>query len=107
MSLQNIEQTFVDPQKTIDFSGLKIKKLGKDRAIFGPVNINFPLDDSFEVEGIMYIKRGGVYQPLPFKLPKKPLCVFINEEIFFLPKASNVSEITFPMTCPLEVVRKL
>lgn len=91
----------------LDFSGLKVKKLGKDRALFGLAVIHFPFDDSFTVEGILYLKQGGEYRPLPFKLPKKPLCKFVNEDVFFFPKAPNVSEITFPMACPVELVRKL
>jgi hypothetical protein len=54
----------------------------------------------------MYLKQGGEYRLLPYKLPKKPLCDFVNEDAFFLPKAVNVSEIRFPMACPFEVVRK-
>lgn len=51
------------------------------------------------------MKQGGEYRLLPYKLPKKPVCKFANEDKFFLPKTANVSEITFPMACPLEVVK--
>ena len=53
----------------------------------------------------MYLKQGGEYRLLPFKLPKKALCDFVNEDIYFLPKAVNVTDITFPVSCPLETVK--
>ena len=55
--------------------------------------------------GRMYLKQGGEYRELPYKLPKKPICDFVNEDSFFIPKTVNVSDITLPFSCPMKVVK--
>lgn len=107
MNLLTCEQLEGDKENFLDFSKIKVKKIGKNRAFVGPISVNFPIDNTYVVEGRLYQKQGGEYKETPFKLPKKPLCDFVNGEKFFLPKASRVSELVFPLACPLTVVSYL
>lgn len=105
--MQSCEQ-LVNKDKFLDFTNVKVKKIGKDRGFVGPVSFNFPIDNNYTVEGKLYMKQGGEYREMPYKLQKKPFCDFVNGETFFLPKVTDVTSppMTFPMSCPSPVVRK-
>lgn len=85
-------------------SRLKVKKIKKDRACFGPVEVKASIDNSYLIEGKLYMKQGGEYRVLPYKLPNKPICDFLNEDKFFIAKLANVSDVTFPIGCPIPIV---
>lgn len=71
----------------------------------GPIIINGPLDNSFQVHMIGFKKQGGEYKLMPYKLPPQGFCDVINNDPFNLPQEVEVSNLTLPIPCPiLEVI---
>lgn len=93
----------------IDYSGLKVRKVKGVRKLFGDVIYHISMDNTIGVEGYAYIKQGGEYRRLPFKIPRKQFCKFFYEEIYFYPEFAKASDFPPPetATCPLPNVRNI
>lgn len=91
----------------IDYTDLKVRKVGGERKLFGNVTFHIPMDNSFDVERYAYMKQGGEYRRLPFKIVKKKFCDFFVEEKLFYPDFVKVSDFPPPdiTLCPLKNVR--
>lgn len=90
-----------------DFTSLKVKKLNKtSRGIYGNISLLVNgFDNTMKCEAKMSHKQGGEYRRLPYRLPPKNLCDFLNEDTFFYPELVTVSDIPKPIPCPIEPVR--
>ena len=93
----------------IDYSDLRIRKDQGIRKLYGRAIFHIPMGNTYEVEGFSYIKQGGEYRRLPFKVPRKKFCNFFFEDVFFYPDFQNASD--FPPSdfkyCPLANVSQL
>lgn len=88
-----------------DFSLVRVKRLNKTaRAIFGILQQKVAADDTHLVSFELSLKQGGQYRKLPYKLPPKGFCSFINEDIYIYPELSKASDIPWPLSCPLPIV---
>jgi hypothetical protein len=94
-------------ENIVDFSTLKVKKLNKTtRGIVGNIIIKAAdVDNSLQVALQFWTKQGGEFRQLPYKLPPKNLCDFLNEDTMFIPGLVEVSNIPYPMPCPVPQVK--
>lgn len=100
LGLINCEQTTSDTS-IIDWRDLKIKKINRTtRGIFGKTFYHIPLDKSVLFEVIAYIKRGGEYRKLPYRIAPRELCVAAQEEIYVYPELVLASDFPSPVPCP-------
>ena len=77
----------------------------KNRGIFGPVKLHGYIDNSFALRIEMYIKQGGEYRLMPFKIQNDHICDAYNGDSFFMPKIAEASNFTLPLPCPMSNVR--
>jgi hypothetical protein len=91
----------------MDWTGLKVKKFtgSKTRGLFGSVKIHGNVDNTFKYECKIYVKQGGEYRLMPFKIPPQPVCDLFNNEDAFVQDFADVSNITQPMPCPMPKVK--
>lgn len=82
---------------------MKVRKVNGTRKLFGYVVYHIPVGNDFDAEGFAYIKQGGEYRRLPFKVPKKKFCDFFFQELYFYPEFRKVSDFPPPdyKYCPL------
>jgi hypothetical protein len=65
-------------------------------------------DNTVMISGNSYVKRGGQYQKMPFRVPPKVACDTYKEDVFgFFEQIAESSNLTLPVDCPVEPVRKL
>lgn len=86
-----------------DITGLKIRRDGKIRKIYGKLAFNRPINNSFIGRVQTYIKTGAGWDLRPFKV-EKPVCDIYAEDQFFYPEMAKNSDLPLPMPCPLPVV---
>lgn len=105
IEIHNCEQTFGDRDNFIDFSDLKVRKMNKTtRGIFGKMVIHTELDNSYIASVKVFVKQGGEYRALPYKV-QKAICDFCNEDEFLFPDLVAASDIPMPMPCPIPKVK--
>lgn len=93
-------------ENVADYTGLKVKRLTKKtRGIFGNLTVTGVLDDSYLIGVNAARKQGGEYRLLPYRIPPKPICTFINEDTYIYPELSASSDFPLPMPCPLPLVQ--
>lgn len=92
------------PTDDVDLSGMKVRKDGKDRKVFGKWIIHRSFDDSYVAKLVGYMKTGAGWNLLPYKI-EKPVCVFHNEDIYFYKELAEVSDFLFPTPCTMINVR--
>lgn len=100
--MERIEQ--FGPTVDVDLSGVRVRKDGKERKVFGKWVIHRSFDDSYTAKLIAYMKTGSGWNLLPYKM-EKPLCVFHNEDIYFYKELASVSDFTYPTPCPMANVK--
>lgn len=88
----------------IDVKGLKTKKDGRDRKVYGNFSFNVPIDNTFLIGVELFVKQGGEYRKTPFKLFDTGYCDFTSGDTFFYEELCEVSDLTFPAPCPFEKV---
>lgn len=93
--------------KYFDVSGIKIRKApgSKLRKIFGNVSINVEVDNSFKTMIVAYVKQGGEYRRMPYKVANKGTCDFYNDDEYVYPELAAHSDLPLPFPCPLSPVR--
>jgi hypothetical protein len=106
IEFQQIVQTSGDTENFIDATNLKIRKIPgtKTRGIFGSATIYGEIDNTFQAYCNIYVKQGGEYRLMPFKIQPQPVCDVINNEKTYLPKFIEVSNFTQPVPCPFPKV---
>lgn len=104
MKFSSVNKPSAINQWLITHSNLKIREEEGVRKLFGTAVIHISIGNNYDVEGFSYIKQGGEYGQLPFKIPKKKFCDFFFEDIFFYPDFQKVSDFPPPNFdfCPLE-----
>lgn len=95
----------LDEPTFIDFTGLKLRKVGKQRSLVGNTTHHIALDNSCIAGISLLIKQGGEYRLLPYKLAKKGVCDFVQDDTIFYPSFSAASTYPSPFPCPLPAVR--
>lgn len=77
----------------------------KNRGIFGPVKLHGYIDNSFALRIEMYLKQGGEYRLMPFKIQNDHICDAYNGDSYFMPKIAAASNFTMPLPCPMSNVK--
>jgi hypothetical protein len=84
---------------------MRVKRVNRtSRAIYGQLIQNVAADDSYMVSFEAFMKQGGEYRKLPYKLPPNGFCKFINDDIYIYPELTKASDIPWPVACPLPIV---
>lgn len=91
--------------KFVDASSLKVRRVDKDRQLFGKIIYKVSLDDSVTAEVLLYLKTTAGYVLMPYKI-SKPFCDFYNGDPYFYPELAAVSDYEVPCPCPFLNVRK-
>lgn len=102
IEIQHIEQ--LGGHDHIDYSKLKVRKVNRTRLIFGNATHYFPVDNNVKVQILAFIKQGGEYRQMPYKIPEKNLCDFYNEDQYFYPQFAAATDYPLPYPCPLPPV---
>lgn len=89
--MQRIEQ--LDGFEYFDYRDLRIRKKGKTQAIYGNMTAHVSVDNSAAVQTKVFIKQGGEYRLMPYKIPSKGICDWHNEDKLFYPELASVSRI--------------
>lgn len=91
----------------LDYSNLKVRKDAKTktRKIYGNITQHIALDNSYMAEAYVYVKQGGEYRLLPYKVPAKGFCDFNNDDVYYYPEFSGASDYPMPYPCPCPAVR--
>jgi hypothetical protein len=98
--MESVKQTSGDTENFVDWSQLKVRKIDKIRKLVGNVTYHVPLDNSYFATTNIYKKQGGEYRLMPYTLPKKGLCDFMNSEKFFVESLVKNSSFPYPFPCP-------
>jgi Protein of unknown function (DUF1091) len=83
----------------IECSTLKVKRVKKQRLMFGNVTILQPLDNDVNIQVLFFKKQGGEYRKMPYKIVK-PLCDAIKEDIYFYDELCANSTLPGNRPCP-------
>lgn len=87
--------------RIIDWRDLKIKRFNRTtRGLFGKVTYHKALDKNFTLEIIVLMKQGGQYRQLPYRIPPKIFCTFVQEDSYIYPEVASVSDFPYPPSCP-------
>lgn len=87
----------------VDATSLKIKRVEKDRKLFGKFIVKVPLNNSVQVKVSAFSKTGSGWNLLPYKI-EKPACNFFTDDKYFYPDLVNFSNFPLPMPCPIPAV---
>ena len=98
------KQTFGDTENLMDWTKLKTKKKNKTQKMVGPLIFHTKIDNSYLVEITVFLKQGGEYRLMPYKLPKKGVCDFISSDEYFIDELAQNSNFSDPMQCPIRKV---
>lgn len=98
IEILKVEQ--LSDNKYVDYSGLYVKKVNKTKKLFGNTTYHIDLDNTFFIGATVYMKQGGEYRLMPFKLKKKEICDFYNEDKFFYDEMCKFSDWEIPFKCP-------
>jgi hypothetical protein len=106
VELQNLEQTAGDKENFLDITNLKVRKVpgSKTRGVFGLAVFRGYIDNTNTATINIYIKQGGEYRLMPFKISSQPVCDSMKEDKYFMPEVAKVSNVTIPVPCPLTPV---
>ena len=100
IDLLQSEQLAGDRENFVDFSKLSVKKIKGVRGLFGNATYHVQLNNTFRAKASLYIKQGGEYRKMPYRLPEKGVCDFFNEDDIFYPELSQKSNFMKPVPCP-------
>lgn len=88
----------------VDASTVKVRKVGKDRKIFGQFTYKQPLNNSVLIKLTVSKKTGSGYNTMPYKI-EKPICNFFSDDSYFYPELTKCSTFPDSMPCPIPAVR--
>jgi Protein of unknown function (DUF1091) len=78
---------------------LKVKRIKKQRLVFGNFTCLKPFDNDVIFELTAYKKQGGEYRLMPYKI-RKPICDLAREDTYFYKDICNSSTFEMPPPCP-------
>lgn len=64
----------------LDTSSLKVRKVNRTRSVIGEFILYEQFGDETELEVNCFVKQGGGYNELPYKLPKSSLCPVLRSK---------------------------
>lgn len=77
--------------KDIDYTKLYVRKVNKTRRLYGNIMYDIAVDNSFMSEMLIYMKQGGQYRLMPYRMQKKA----------FVTEMCQYSTWKFSFECPL------
>jgi hypothetical protein len=84
----------------VDLTKVKLVKVNRTTvSIKGSVEFFVDADNKCMLELISYQNQGNEYRRLPFKLPKRPLCKFLEEQSDFYNEFQPHTDM--PKDCPI------
>lgn len=83
----------------MECSSLKVKRVQKDRLIFGNITIVTPLDNNVIIQLIPYKKQGGEYRKMPYKI-NEPFCDVVQRDEYFYDDLCASSTFLKDRPCP-------
>lgn len=86
----------------IECSRLKIKRVSKQRLLFGNITICTPLDNDAVSNLSIFKKQGGEYRKMPYKIVK-PFCDVIKNGIYFYDDLCVNSTLPKHRPCPYPI----
>lgn len=102
--MQHCEQ-LEGAQEFVDATAIKVKKLNKTtRGFYGQVVVKVPIDEKYDLEANAFVKQGGEYRLMPFKLRRTNLCKAAKDDIYFYPDFAVAANFPLPFECPLPAV---
>lgn len=108
ISLDHCLQLEGDRENFMDWSTIKVRKLNKTHhGLIGNLTHRVPLDNSYEGQLTIFIKQGGEYRKLPYRLPKKNYCDYIKDDTYFYPELAASSISRFLSSVPKKTWVKL
>jgi hypothetical protein len=103
MNMERFEQ--IGDRSTCDSSSIRIKKVGKERQIFGNVTISADLDNSYLLTGQLYVKQGNEYRKSAYRIPETKFCDFLaDDEYGMIKEFFEASNRKYPPECPFKKV---
>lgn len=89
-----------------DWSNLKVKKVNKTRSLNGHIIFKREFNDEVKTKLDFYLKRGGDYQLLPYRIAEKGFCKFFQEDEFFYKDLAAKSDFPEDLIngCPMAAV---
>jgi hypothetical protein len=81
--------------------------MNKTRKLVGNVTYHVPVDNSYIAITNLYKKQGGEYRMMPYTLPKKGYCDFVNSEKLFVEDLIKASNFPYPFPCPFPKVGQI
>jgi hypothetical protein len=96
-------ETLEGDKSIVDLTYLKIRKINKTRMIIGNITVNTPIDDSFIMGVLAFVKQGNEYRKMPYRIPPKKMCQFIKDDDYFYEELTQKSSLPMPAPCPFEV----
>lgn len=92
VTITNLEHLQGDKNLFIDWSDLKNRKVNKERAVFGEMRHHVAIDSTYMASMNFYVKQGGEYRKMSFRLPEKNFCQFFMEDIYFYRDIAEASD---------------
>jgi Protein of unknown function (DUF1091) len=83
----------------MECSSLKVKRVQKQRLMFGNVSIFTPLDNNVIIQLIPYKKQGGEYRKMPYKI-NEPFCDVVQRDEYFYDDLCANSTFLKDRPCP-------
>lgn len=106
--LDRVEQIFFN-ESYCDFAGIKVRKVNKTRVLVGDIKIFQDFGDDIIAETIAFVKQGGEYRLMPYKVGKIPFCQLLQKDVYFYKKLTEKSD--FPedieKDCPIVQVSSI
>lgn len=91
-----------------DYSGLKVKKINKTRAVAGTIINHVPLEDNYLMGFEVFKKQGGEYRKQPFRIPQQNACEYMIKDPYKMYKQWTLeSDYPYPATCPIPIVSNI
>lgn len=100
MDIEIIKIEQLDEPTYVDYTQLHVKKVNKTRKLFGNTTYHIALDNTYTCEALVYMKQGGEYRLMPYKLKKKAICDFYTEDTMFYAEMCQYSTWKVPFECP-------
>lgn len=83
--------------KFVNLEHLRVKKVNKTHHLLvGTIDLLLDIDNSFQLQVLIYQKAGKVYQKTALHIGPKKACVFIKEPHYIYSQLLEVSDLTRP-----------
>lgn len=90
----------ISGEEFVDLTGLKVKKVNKERKVFGKVIFHQFFDDSVTLAVEAYVKQGGEYRLMPFKPQAQGVCSYTKHHKQYYDEVVEYSDFPDPAPCP-------